>query len=540
MDGRSRPLSLRKPFYGRNGGSTADNVSEDVSIAKGHGWDGAGDHHRNHHHHGHHGVDSGLDDDQADLDIIDEIFARESTPEVSPTHERKAYFDRDVHGYVDGKPIGRTPPHNSTLSEVSTKSHHHSPAQALAFLHRSKDKNSKPKVHTSGSTSSLAVDETKGRKRVSSAPSKSIFGPLRANSRSTTPLPAIDHDMLEVHGSHNAYHHHHRPHHHGTLTDDELRPVLVHIPTRQEPIDVHSHPFKWRGKTTPAMQQANQSSASVNVHGSMDDSGYAIDEHGIHRGVSVNIAALQHDDHPLHVETAAHAADGKRTSTTSAAAHLLKRPFKVRSNSIRSTSSSLASAPPAVPPAADAGHHEGVEHHDDTAETKTSEDIGRGSIDLQKTLRPSSEGDPSRLTFRRMTSPASMTPAEQADLQLFIKQNLEQHRVDHQDQQSEDSRAVSHPKTTATNRTEERRQSVSQLQRELEKKPVRGSRASSHHASNSSGSRSSSLDRTKLVRQPTNEEELDARARRLRERGLLPTLSVTISDELPARSPALV
>lgn len=552
--GRPRSL-LQAPLYGKGGGHgvSPDDMSDEVSLPNGHRhWNGISNPG-----HRYNSMDFGNNDEQADIDIIDAIFSKEDTPPSSPLHaiERKGYFDHHAahHHAQSGSSLH---PHSST-SEVSNKSHHHSPAQALAFLHRSKDKHGKGKIHTSSSTSQLAVEDTKGRKRVSSAPSKSIFGPLRSNSKSTTQLPTpTEQDTIEVHGAGNSYHHHH--HHHHLGEEDEMRPVLVHIPTRQEPIDVHSHPFRWKGKPGPSMQSMSQ--VSHGVHGFTstsslggDDSGYAINDEHIHRLASVNIGSLEHEHDSNEHE--------KRKMTGSGAAHIFKNPFKNRSTSMLSTSSSVQSVPVSASapqqqqaPVSSTSSPLHEEHHiQEEKDNEDAADMPRGSLDLQKTLRPSMEGDPSKIKMRRMTSPAKMTPAEEADLQLFIKQSVDGHPVadtfasafDTSDDQLEHAQAEDSTRTTSR-REQARRQSVSQLQRERERELDRRSQRSSgrdsvlsSHTSSSRNSREASLDKADLVRQPTNEEELDERARRLRERGLLPTLSITTSDDLPARPPKL-
>lgn len=544
-DAYARPLSLRNPLYGKNGilMASPDDVSDSGSFGENGHHQAAHSQHHHHHHFRHYhphlqmasGFDFGLDDEQADIDIINDIFARPDTPPPAP---RQLVLGRD-RGYSanDGDRLARNTPHevplhsNSNLSELSHKSQHHSPAQALAFLHRSKDKSGKGKQ---ASTSHLGVDESKGRKRISSAPSKSIFPPLRSNSRVPTPVPTGPDVATPGDGNDPSHRHSHQHHHH---EHDGLGPVLVHIPTRQEEIDIHSHPFRWKGKPTPGMRGGSHASHTIPSLTGEDDSGYGIPDHHVHREATIDVASLElaHDHGGL-----AHAGDEKkRRATTSVAAQIFKLPFRNRSTSNLSTSSSLHSAPPVIA-------------ENDRAETdvlpneaelggesasKASSDMPRGSLDLQKTLRPSSDGDPTRNTLRRMTSPTPMTPAEEANLQLFIKQSMSggvaapARGGAGQDGHQPDM--GNNPSISARGDIVERRQSVSHLRHEVQTRSRRSSQASS---SGSSGS-GSSLGPVKLARQPTNELELDERARRLRERGLLPSLSITTSDELPARSP---
>lgn len=534
-----RPVSSRNAFYGRNGSArlSPDDASDVGSVlGLGHQWGNYdGHHHRHIHHHADHhysgGFEFGLDDDRTDIDIIQAIFNKPETPPPAPdlvpdSEARASYFPKQTQE-ISSNAAHTAPLHSdSNHSEASENSRHRSPAQALAFLHRSKDKSGKGKQ---ASLAHLGVEDVKGRKRVASAPSRSLFPPLRSGSRASQPVSVTSDDgAVESPDSRDAHHHHHGHH------DDTLGPVVVHIPTRQEPIDIHSHPFRWKGKASATMHEATQVLHAVHTVADEIGTTLPVMEHDKHRAASVNIANLESDAAGSGNEGA------KRRAPASAAAHIFRLPFKNRSSSALSSTASLQSAAPILEAGSSSRRIPDVDHETYERNSKTTSDIPRGSLDLQRTIRPSSEGDPTRANIRRMTSPTTMTATEEADLQSYVAEQL------HSDTKASSS-VKSGQKTTFSKDLprsfQSQAQSVeapraraasSQLKSDLNAVPSPNSHTSSLSEEDQSDE---DVDQTDLVRQVTNEEALGERARRLRDRGLLPTLSVTRSDELPARFP---
>lgn len=541
-DGSHRPLPLRNPLYGRNGSTrlSPDDASEAGSISgPGHqrGTHGIHHHHHWHHHADHHlpgGFEFGLDDEQTDIDIINAIFTKPPTPPSSPQvwpsmDARPAYLAKDIN-QSHSNALHDVPLHSdSNYSEASDNSRHHSPAQALAFLHRSKDRTGKTKQN---SAAYLGVEDSKGRKRVASAPSKSLFPPLRSGSRASQPVSIVADDTAEGSMDSREGHHSHHSHHH-----DSLGPVVVHIPTRQEPIDVHSHPFRRKGKATAAMHGTTSVSHSIHFSNGENNAMFPPAEHDIHRRAPADVAELE----ASHLDgVGGGSGETKRRAATSAAAHIFKMPFKNRSSSALSSTASLQSAAPILEAGPFHRATSEADHKIHEQASKVASDIPRGSIDLQKTIRPSSEGDPTRTTLRRMTSPDTMTAAEEADLQKYIAEQSQgtSQALPLVERRQDAKGSLDSPRSSYSLARVAVDQQLSGMQTQSDPK-VGASQNSSTPSLSEEGESENGIEESDLERQITNEEALDERTRRLRDRGLLPTLSITTSDELPASFPHL-
>lgn len=666
--GSGRPPSSYRAVSGKGihyrVGDSPDGSSDDGHGGHRHLYGGSHEH--DHHHHY---DDESTDDLQAEVDLINEIFETEDTPPNTPPQRGGMSWgdDQSGSGGAFGSPFEMMSHSHSTSSLINDhQSHHHnhngkahniaSPAQKFAFLHRNKEKLNKGGKN--GPANLGVADLIEGsRKRTHSAPSRAVSSPAGSVSRPSTPASdwyvhegvgvgvgrpghgrasheqtRPSHDTYHSHSSHgsgNSHNNHHYGHEHGHghghSKHDEVRPVLVHVPTSQEAMDIHMHPFRWIGKPTPAMRAAaaarqSSTSSTSSMHSLTMLDGTSSSPHnaattsssssalaaGPERAKTLGIGELSKPRHAsgLHHSTIPPSSaaslpaeeegdDLSRTATTSkratsvsaVAAQVFKMPFRNRSTSNLSTTSTTSTTRNSI-----------IEHtmpvsvsesnlaaHSNTR--NSSEDApSRGSLDLQRTLRPG-QTDPTlpKSNLKRTTSPAPMTVSEEREFQEYVQKSARTSFEDEQESNgltnnaakatrptttqtpTDESPANSSGHSSPTKTTKEVRweendnssRSIREIMRRVDEQHQRrlrerreleedgqistshpgssrsSSRASSLSNHNNNTSRNSSLERRKnRMRQPSNDDEVNERARVLREKGLLPTLSITNTEDM--------